>query len=153
MIHRLLLLTASFVLGTMLTVGCEDGTMPKSETSPNSKETSSNPGASNTTEITTSNFETVVLKSEQPVLVDFWAEWCGPCKAIAPMVEELARKYDGQLVVGKVNVDEQGALAARYNINSIPALLYFKDGEIVKETVGSQSLESLQNQVDEVLGL
>lgn len=87
-------------------------------------------------EITDANFEEII-KSEKPVLVDFWAEWCGPCKMIGPVVEELAGEYDGKAVVGKVNVDENAAISAKFGIRSIPTLLIFKNGEIVDKQVGA----------------
>ncbi|MFP4429976.1 MAG: thioredoxin [Spirochaetota bacterium] len=88
-------------------------------------------------EITTENFESEVLKSDVPVIVDFWAEWCMPCKMIAPALEELADQYDGKVKVGKLNVDEQADLAAQYDIISIPTLLLFKDGEVADQHVGA----------------
>ena len=87
--------------------------------------------------LTTENFESEVLKSDLPVLIDFWAEWCGPCKMISPIVEELAEAYAGKLKVGKLNVDEEGDIAAQYGIISIPTLLLFKDGELVNKQVGA----------------
>ncbi len=87
--------------------------------------------------LTTENFESEVLKSDLPVLIDFWAEWCGPCKMISPIVEELAEAYEGKLKVGKLNVDEEGDIAAQYGIISIPTLLLFKDGELVNKQVGA----------------
>lgn len=87
--------------------------------------------------LTADNFDTEVLQSSMPVLIDFWAEWCGPCKMISPIVEELAGSYDGKLKVGKVNVDEEGDIASQYGIISIPTLLVFKNGEIVNKQVGA----------------
>ena len=89
------------------------------------------------TTITTENFQSEVLDSDVPVLLDFWAEWCMPCKMVAPVLEEIADAYDGKLKVGKVDVDEQGELAMKYNIVSIPSLLLFKGGEVVGQRVGA----------------
>lgn len=89
--------------------------------------------------ITADNFEQEVLKSDVPVLVDFWAEWCVPCKMIAPVLEEVAEEQNGKLKVAKLNVDEQGEIAQKYNIISIPTLMLFKDGEVVNQQVGAGS--------------
>lgn len=85
---------------------------------------------------TTENWDQDVLGSEQPVLVDYWASWCGPCRMVAPIVEELADEYVGKISIGKLNVDEQGAIASKYGVMSIPTLALFKNGEIVDKIVG-----------------
>ena len=98
-------------------------------------------------EITDSNFEEII-NSDKPVLVDFWAEWCGPCKMIGPVVEELAGDYDGKAVIGKVNVDENPNVSAKFGIRSIPTLLVFKDGEIVDKQVGAVPKGVLSQKLD-----
>ncbi len=101
----------------------------------------------NTVEITDSNFEEII-SSEKPVLVDFWAEWCGPCKMIGPVVEELAGDYDGKAVIGKVNVDENPTVSAKFGIRSIPTLLVFKGGEIVDKQIGAVPKGVLAQKLD-----
>jgi thioredoxin 1 len=88
-------------------------------------------------EITDANFDQEVLKSDKPVLIDFWAVWCGPCKAIAPIVEEIASEYEGKLKVGKVDVDANPMIASRLNIRSIPTVMVFRGGQIVEQIVGA----------------
>ena len=99
--------------------------------------------------ITLENFETEVLKSDLPVLVDFWATWCGPCRMIAPVIEEIANDYKGKIKVGKINVDEQGELAVKYGISSIPTLLLFKGGEVVKKTLGYMPKDAVEKFINE----
>jgi thioredoxin 1 len=89
------------------------------------------------TELTESNFDQEVLKSNLPVLIDFWAAWCGPCKMIAPIVDELASEYEGKLKIGKVDVDSHQQIAMQYGIRSIPTLLVFKGGKVVEQIIGS----------------
>ncbi len=100
---------------------------------------------------TESNFEAEVINSDIPVLVDFYADWCGPCKMMMPVVEKLAEKYDGKVKVGKVNSDEENDLAARYNIMSIPSFLIFKNGEVVNSAMGAMPSDALAKMLDEAL--
>ena len=97
---------------------------------------------------TESNFNTEVLSSAQPVLVDFWAEWCGPCKMIAPVLEELATEYGGKVKIAKVNIDENQNLAAQYRVTAIPTLLVFKGGQVMEQMVGAKSKRDLKASLD-----
>ena len=101
--------------------------------------------------LTANNFAQEVLQTAGPVLVDFWAPWCGPCRLIGPVVEELARQYAGQLKVGKLNVDEQPEIAQRYGISGIPALLFFDQGQVVDTVVGAVPKSVLQKHVHGVI--
>jgi thioredoxin 1 len=103
-------------------------------------------------EVNDANFDEEVLKSEQPVLVDFWAVWCGPCKAIAPIVDGVAATYAGKLKVAKVNVDQNGATPSRYGIRGIPTLLFFKDGKIADQVVGYVAQDVIEEKVKKLIG-
>jgi thioredoxin 1 len=97
---------------------------------------------------TESNFKEEVLQSPQPVLVDFWAEWCGPCKMIAPVLDELANEYGGKIKIAKVNIDENQSLAAQYRVTAIPTLLVFKGGQVMEQMVGAKSKRDLKASLD-----
>ena len=102
--------------------------------------------------VTDSTFEDVVINADKPVLVDFWAEWCGPCKMIAPVLEELATELDAKLTIGKIDVDENQSTAMAYGVYSIPTLLLFKDGEAVERIVGFQPKPQLVSKLQPHLG-
>lgn len=102
-------------------------------------------------EFTDANFDQEVLKSTTPVLVDFWAPWCGPCRMVAPIVAEISSEYAGKLKVGKVNTDDNQGVAARYGIMSIPTLMIFKNGEVAARIVGAQPKQALTGKIDAVL--
>jgi thioredoxin 1 len=95
--------------------------------------------------LTSANFQKEVLESAIPVLVDFWAEWCMPCRMIAPSIAQIAQAYEGKVKVGKVNVDDEGDIASQYGIISIPTLLYFKDGQMIKQKVGALPKHEIEN--------
>jgi len=102
-------------------------------------------------EITDANFEQEVLKSSKPVLVDFWATWCGPCRAIAPSIEELAKEYEGRAVVGKMDVDANDQIPAKYGIRNIPTVLFFKNGELADKMVGGAPKSSFEDKLKALL--
>ena len=104
-----------------------------------------------TKEFTADNFETEVIQSAQPVLVDFWAEWCGPCRQIAPTVDEVAAEYEGRAVVGKVNIDHHPEIASEYGIRSIPNLLIFSDGKVQQQIVGAVGKGELSEAINKLL--
>ncbi len=105
----------------------------------------------NTVEVTDNNFDVEVLKANVPVLVDFWAEWCGPCKAIAPTIDAVAQAYQGRAKIVKLNVDQNVSTSSRYNIKGIPTLLLFKNGMVKEQIVGSTSKESIARILDKHL--
>jgi len=106
--------------------------------------------ALNIVQLTQENFASEVLQSPTPVLVDFWAEWCGPCKMISPVLDELAAEYDGRIKIAKVNIDEQQGLAAQYGIRAIPTLLLFQQGQVAEQIVGLKSKRDLKVSFDRV---
>ena len=105
----------------------------------------------NVKEFNEQNFQTEVLESEKPVLVDFWAEWCGPCKQLLPTIDEIANDYENKAVIGKVNVDENQSLAMNYGIRGIPNLLIFKEGKVQKQIVGNVAKSELSSALDELI--
>lgn len=106
---------------------------------------------SNATAVTADTFEQEVLKSEVPVLVDFWAEWCGPCKMIAPHLEKIAEDYSGRAKVVKVDIDEERALAEKYRVESIPTLMFFKDGKLVDQLIGARPKSEITGKLEGIL--
>ena len=100
--------------------------------------------------LTDANFQTEVLQSKQPVLVDFWAEWCGPCRMLGPVIEKIAVANAGRISVGKMNVDENPNTPQKYGIQGIPTVIFFKDGEVAKQLVGYQAQDKIQKAIDEL---
>ena len=105
----------------------------------------------NITTLTDATFDEVVGSSEKPILVDFWAEWCGPCRMVGPIVQELSEDYAGRLVVGKVDVDSNPGIASQYGIRNIPTILFFKGGVVVEKHVGAAPKSTLSSKVDSIL--
>jgi thioredoxin 1 len=101
--------------------------------------------------VTKSNFDAEVMKSTVPVLADFWAEWCGPCRVISPILSELAKSYKDKLKIAKINVDKEPEIAMQFNITSIPTLLFFKQGQMVKQQIGAVPRQTLEKMVKELL--
>ncbi|MBS9774513.1 MAG: thioredoxin [Tenacibaculum sp.] len=102
-------------------------------------------------EITDTSFEELVLKSDKPVLVDFWATWCGPCRMVAPIVDEISEEYEGKAVVGKIDVDANQEFAAKYGVRNIPTVLIFKNGEVVDKQVGAASKKAYVEKLEAVM--
>jgi thioredoxin 1 len=102
-------------------------------------------------ELNDGNFESEVLKSDLPVLVDFWATWCGPCRMVGPVVEEIAKDYEGKLKVGKLNVDENSQTAVQYGIMSIPSLLFFKGGKVIDQIIGAVPKQHFVEKIDKIV--
>ena len=107
--------------------------------------------SNNTVEIKSDNFEDLVLKSEKLVILDFWAEWCGPCKAITPILDEISNEFGDKVLIGKVNVDEVKEVPVKYGIRSIPTLLFFNNGEITRQEVGLQSKQTLVDNITQIV--
>tara|TARA_B100000795_G_C22608949_1_gene364310 strand:- start:215 stop:532 length:318 start_codon:yes stop_codon:yes gene_type:complete len=102
-------------------------------------------------ELTDANFEEIAINSDKPVVVDFWAEWCGPCRMVGPIVEELAKDYEGRAIVGKVDVDNNNEISAKFGIRNIPTILFLKNGEVVDKQVGAVQKSALAEKLDKLL--
>jgi thioredoxin 1 len=104
-----------------------------------------------TVAITESSFDEAVTNNAKPVLVDFWADWCAPCRMLSPVVDEIASTYEGKIIVGKINIDEEAGLAQRFGVMSIPTLILFKDGKIEKKSIGVVGKDKIAGMIDSVL--
>ena len=102
-------------------------------------------------ELNDANFDAMVLKNELPVLVDFWAPWCGPCRAVAPIIDEISKEFEGKVAVAKLNVDEAQTAPSRFGIRAIPTLIVFKDGEVVEQVTGAVSKENIVEMINKAL--
>ena len=102
-------------------------------------------------QITDSNFEETVLKSDKPVMVDFWAAWCGPCRMVGPIIDELSEEYDGKAIIGKIDIDSNQQYAAQFGVRNIPTVLVFKDGELVDRKVGVSSKNDYAEAIDKLI--
>lgn len=102
-------------------------------------------------EITDANFEEIVEKSDKPVLLDFWAVWCGPCRMVEPLIEEISKEYEGKAVIGKVDVDNNPGVAGKFGVRNIPTILFFKNGEVVDKQVGVAAKQILVNKLESIL--
>jgi thioredoxin 1 len=139
--RRLTALAIAAILPLLGMGGCQDSSHP----------TGSDSHPTNLVTLTEANFQAEVLSASKPVLVDFWATWCGPCKVLAPVIEEIANEYSGRIVVGKVDVDAAPALAERYGIQAIPTVLLFQGGRAVDQSLGVVSKQDLKAKLNKVL--
>ena len=139
--NRAVFLLATFVLSILAAVGCKDSS---------GHADGGKPGGGPVV-LTEANFQAEVLSSTQPVLVDLWATWCGPCKTLAPVVEEIATEYQGRVKVAKLDVDTAPAVAQKYGVQAIPTLLFFKDGKVIDQSLGAVSKRELQGKLDKLL--